>query len=104
MHEHVGKAVGGILARSGHTMADVDRFICHPGGKKVVSALEHAFALTYGSLDHERAVLAAHGNMSSPTVMFVLERMVEQGLPECSVLNAMGPGFTSSCAVLERAA
>ncbi len=104
VHEHVGAAVSGILARSGHTMADVDRFICHPGGKKVVSALEHAFALDYGSLDHEREVLAAHGNMSSPTVMFVLERMVEQGLPECSVLNAMGPGFTSSCAVLERAA
>ena len=104
VHEKVGAAVRGILARSGHGMADVGRFICHPGGKKVVSALEHAFSLAYGSLDHEREVLAAHGNMSSPTVFFVLERMVKQGLPECSVLNAMGPGFTSSCAVLRQAA
>ncbi len=104
VHEHVGAAVGGILARSGHKIADVNRFICHPGGRKVVSALEHALSLDYGSLDHEREVLASHGNMSSPTVLFVLDRVVKQGLPECSVLNAMGPGFTSSCVVLRQAA
>jgi alkylresorcinol/alkylpyrone synthase len=103
-HEHVGPAVSGILARAGLTMKDVDRFVCHPGGKRVVLALEGALALPPGTLDHERAVLAAHGNMSSPTVLFVLKRVLEQGLPERSVLNAMGPGFTSSCVVLRRAA
>jgi alkylresorcinol/alkylpyrone synthase len=45
-----------------------------------------------------------HGNMSSPTVLFVLERVLKRGLPERSVLNAMGPGFTSSCVTLRRAA
>ena len=104
VHEHVGPAISGILARSGHRIADVDRFICHPGGRKVVSALEHALSLGYGSLDHEREVLASHGNMSSPTVLFVLDRVLKRGLPECSVLNAMGPGFTSSCVVLRQAA
>ena len=101
---NIGPAVSGILARSGHAMADVDRFVCHPGGRKVVSALEGAFDLASGSLDHERAVLKHHGNMSSPTVLFVLERVLREGLPEVSVINALGPGFTSSCAVLRRAA
>lgn len=103
-HEHVGPAISGILARSGHTMADVDRFICHPGGKRVVLALESALSLPQGSLDHEREVLLEHGNMSSPTVLFVLDRVLKRGLPERSVLNAMGPGFTSSCLTLRRAA
>jgi alkylresorcinol/alkylpyrone synthase len=102
--ENVGPAVAGILARSGFTMSDVDRFICHPGGPKVVSALESALSLQHGTLAHERAVLAEHGNMSSPTVLFVLDRVVAEGLPRTSVLNAMGPGFTSSCVMLRRTA
>ena len=101
---NIGPAVSGILARSGHAMADVDRFVCHPGGRKVVAALESALELETGTLDHERAVLKDHGNMSSPTVLFVLERVLKQGLPEVSVVNALGPGFTSSCAVLRRSA
>ena len=103
-HEHVGPAIAGILARSGHAVADVDRFICHPGGKRVVLALEDALKLAPGTLDHERAVLAAHGNMSSPTVLFVLDRVLQRGLADRSVLNALGPGFTSSCVVLRKEA
>jgi alkylresorcinol/alkylpyrone synthase len=103
-HEHVGPAISGILARSGHTFADIDRFVCHPGGKRVVLALENALELAPGTLDHERAVLSAHGNMSSPTVLFVLDRVRQRGLPDRSVLNALGPGFTSSCVVLRKAA
>ena len=90
---NIGPAVSGILARSGHGMAVVDRFVCHPGGRKVVSALESALALEAGTLDHERAVLKDHGNMSSPTVFFVLERVLRQGLPEVTVINALGPGY-----------
>lgn len=99
---NIGPAISGILARSGHSMAEVGRFICHPGGRKVVSALESALELETGTLDHERTVLKHHGNMSSPTVLFVMERVLKQGLPEVSVINALGPGFTSSCAVLRR--
>ena len=101
---NIGPAVSGILARSGHSMAEVDRFVCHPGGRKVVAALESALELETGTLDHERGVLKDHGNMSSPTVLFVLERVLKEGLPEVSVINALGPGFTSSCAVLRRSA
>ena len=53
-----------------------------------------------GVLDHERAVLARYGNMSAPTALFVLERVIAAGLPPRSVLMALGPGFTLSTLTL----
>ncbi|MBY0613441.1 MAG: type III polyketide synthase [Beijerinckiaceae bacterium] len=100
----IGPALAGILARHGLDLSDIDRFICHPGGKKVVSALERALSLGQGTLDHERAVLSEFGNMSAPTALFVLERSIASGLPDRSLLTAMGPGFTASCASLRHAA
>ena len=101
---NIGPAVDGILNRVGLTRGHIDRFICHPGGAKVITALERSLALEQGSLDHERAVLADHGNMSAPTVLFVLDSKLREGLPERSALLSMGPGFSASCAVLKRAA
>lgn len=101
---NLGPAVGMILGKDGLTVDDVDRFVCHPGGRKVVAALERALALHQGSLDHERAVLDRYGNMSAPTVLFVLDRVIAAGLPDRSVLTAMGPGFTASCLTLKKAA
>jgi alkylresorcinol/alkylpyrone synthase len=97
---HVGPAVNAILSRAGLCLADVDRFICHPGGTKVIIALEESLALVSGTLDHERAILASYGNMSAPTVLFVLEQAIKAGLPPRSALLAMGPGFTASCLTL----
>jgi alkylresorcinol/alkylpyrone synthase len=101
--QNVGPAVTEILGRSDLAIEDVDRFVCHPGGAKVIVALETALGLDAGSLDHEREVLESHGNMSAPTVLFVLERVIADGLPDLSVVNAMGPGFSTSCVVLEKA-
>jgi alkylresorcinol/alkylpyrone synthase len=86
------------------TMADIDRFVCHPGGARVITALETALELHQGTLDHERLVIADCGNMSAPTVLFVLERAREAGLPPRSLLTALGPGFTASCVTLRHAA
>ncbi|MGX1096997.1 type III polyketide synthase [Amorphus sp. MBR-141] len=102
--EHLGRAVAEILGRAELTLGDVDRFVCHPGGTKVIAALEHALQTGEGALDHERAVLADHGNMSAPTVLFVLDRVIRAGLPDRTVLTALGPGFTASCLSLKRAA
>jgi alkylresorcinol/alkylpyrone synthase len=55
-------------------------------------------------LNVERDVLAQFGNMSAPTALFVLERAMAAGLPERTLLTAMGPGFTASCVALSRAA
>ncbi|MDE2470372.1 MAG: type III polyketide synthase [Bradyrhizobium sp.] len=97
-------AVAQILANMGLTMADIDRFICHPGGARVINALETTLALHQGALDHERQVIADCGNMSAPTVLFVLERARNAGLPPRSLLTALGPGFTASCVTLRHAA
>jgi alkylresorcinol/alkylpyrone synthase len=102
--KNVGPAISRILGRSGLGLSDIDRFLCHPGGVKVIQALERSLSLDQGSLDHERAVLADYGNMSAPTVLFVLERALNAGLPARSAITAMGPGFTASCAVLKAAA
>ena len=102
--QNMGSAVTEILTRMKLGNADVDRFVCHPGGTKVILALERALALDQGTLDHERDVIADYGNMSAPTVLFVLERALAQGLPPRSLVTALGPGFTASCVSLRHAA
>jgi alkylresorcinol/alkylpyrone synthase len=101
---NIGPAVLSILGRAGLEQTDIDRFICHPGGAKVIAALERGLALPLGSLDDERAVLADYGNMSAPTVFFVLDRARRAGLPNRSAMLAMGPGFTVGCVTLRRVA
>jgi alkylresorcinol/alkylpyrone synthase len=77
------------------------RFLCHPGGAKVLAAVERALALTTGTLADEREVLRGFGNMSAPTALFVLERALQRGLRGNAVLSALGPGFTASFLALE---
>ena len=102
--ENLNPAVSQILANMGLSLADIDRFVCHPGGARVINALETALTLHQGTLDHERGVIADCGNMSAPTVLFVLERARNAGLPPRSLLTALGPGFTASCVALRHAA
>jgi len=72
------------------------KLIFHPGGAKILQAIETALGLQKGTLRDERAVLRSHGNMSSPTALFVLERAIKLGLRGEAVLSALGPGFTAS--------
>ncbi|KQV28076.1 chalcone synthase [Rhizobium sp. Root1203] len=101
---NIRPAVCSILGRSNLSIDDIDRFAFHPGGAKVVDALEAALALGQGTLNHERDILADFGNMSSPTALFVLERLVKVGLPRRILLTALGPGFTLSCVSLRATA
>jgi alkylresorcinol/alkylpyrone synthase len=104
VRDRLRPAVGEILSRMQLSVSDIDRFICHPGGTKVILSLERALSLDQGTLNHERDVIADYGNMSAPTVLFVLERARAQGLPPRSLLTALGPGFTASCVALRHAA
>ena len=97
-------ALGQVLGRMKLGLDDVDRLICHPGGAKVIDAIEGAMSLDQGTLEHERSVIADYGNMSAPTVLFVLERARAHGLPKRSLVTALGPGFTASCVSLRHAA
>jgi alkylresorcinol/alkylpyrone synthase len=92
-----------ILARQDLALGDIGRLICHPGGARVVDAIERALDLGQGTLDVERDVLRDHGNMSAPTALFVLDRLRHKGLAKRSVLAALGPGFTLSTVTLEAA-
>jgi len=82
-------------------VAEDARRICHPGGSKVLAAIETALALDPGTLADERAVLRDYGNMSAPTVMFVLERALKTRWTGAAVASALGPGFTASFLALE---
>ncbi len=96
-------AVDSMLAEMGLERGDIGRLCCHPGGAKVIEAIETALELPAGSLDLEREVLRDCGNMSAPTVLFVLERLLARGLPERTLMTAFGPGFTCAGLLLERA-
>jgi alkylresorcinol/alkylpyrone synthase len=91
-----------FLAEHALTLGDIDCFICHPGGAKVLDALEVAFDLEPGALRRAREVLRDYGNMSAATVMFVLERSIGDSLPwKRAMVSALGPGFTAGFTLLE---
>ncbi len=78
------------------TLDNIDRFVCHPGGAKVITALEQAFGLAQGALAGARRVLRDYGNMSAPTVLFVMEHMLAEAREwNLALMTALGPGFTA---------
>jgi alkylresorcinol/alkylpyrone synthase len=97
------EATDRFLTTRGLNLRDVDAFVCHPGGAKVIAALEEAFGVPEGTLDAAREVLRQYGNMSAATVLFVLERMLAQRR-ERYLMTALGPGFTAGFLTLEHAA
>lgn len=90
-----------FLGSRGLTQDDLAGLIVHPGGEKVIEALEGAYGLAPGSLVHARAVLAEHGNMSAVTVLAVLDRTLaakERGL---QMMTALGPGFSAAMCLMD---
>jgi alkylresorcinol/alkylpyrone synthase len=90
-----------FLARNDLKLTDIDRFACHPGGAKVLDALEDAFQIERGALTESRSVLRDYGNMSAVTALFVLERMDWRKKDQRILMTALGPGFSSVLQVLE---
>ena len=77
---------------------EIVHFVTHPGGAKVLDAFEEVFGLGRGGLVLSREVLRDYGNMSSVTVMFILERFLESeacASGEHGVISALGPGFSA---------
>jgi alkylresorcinol/alkylpyrone synthase len=103
VEEQLAQAVNEMCAKMGLERDEIDRFCCHPGGVKVIDAIESALHLNQGELNLEREVLNDYGNMSAPTVMFVLDRLLKQGLPDKVMMTAFGPGFTCAGMMLEAA-
>lgn len=76
----------------GGEATDTDAWAVHPGGKSILDAVERAFALGQGALAESREVLRACGNMSSATILFVLEKIMPRR-PASGVAMAFGPGL-----------
>jgi alkylresorcinol/alkylpyrone synthase len=95
------RAVEDFLGRHDRNLAGVRHFICHPGGAKVIEALEEAFGLAPGALVAARAVLRDYGNMSAATVLFVLDRKLREGARGPMLMSALGPGFTAGFQLLD---
>jgi len=94
-------AAESFLARQGTALEELEGFVCHPGGAKVVAALEKAFGLASGGMPVAREVLRDYGNMSAVTVLFVLQRMRQRGAKGRHLMSALGPGFTAAFALLD---
>lgn len=90
-----------FLRKNDISLEDIDAFACHPGGAKVLDALEDAFKIKRGALVESRAVLRDFGNMSAVTALFVLERMDWRKKDQRILMTALGPGFSSTLLMLE---
>lgn len=99
---HVPDSLAAACAAHGLSPTDIRHHVVHPGGPKVLAAYEELLGIEEGGLTDARSVLRAFGNMSAPTVLFVLDRMLRQGLePGVGILTAMGPGFSIEHVVFE---
>ena len=94
-------ALDAFLGRHDVGVDDLGAFLIHPGGAKVLNALEQSLELEAGALVHSRAVLRDYGNMSAATVMFVIERALASGFQGRALISALGPGFTTGFALLQ---
>ena len=90
-----------FLNDQGLEKSDLGEPACHPGGGRVVEALEDYFAPELAGIPATRDVLKYHGNMSSPTVLFVLEKILRGNPKKPILLTALGPGFTSVLGILD---
>jgi alkylresorcinol/alkylpyrone synthase len=103
VEEHLGDDVRRFLEDNDLKTADIARWIAHPGGPKVLHAMQRALAVPEGAFDLTWASLADVGNLSSASVLHVLAATLEQPPPEPGshgVLMAMGPGFCAELVLL----
>ncbi len=94
-------AVDAFLARNGMGRADLDGYLLHPGGSKIVDIAETALGLPADGLAPTRDTLREYGNMSSATALFVLDRATRAGRRGRHLLAAFGPGFSAYFVVLD---
>ena len=94
--ERMRPAAETFLTKRNERAADLEGFVFHPGGTKVVNALEETFGLSQGTLNIERDVLRNFGNMSAPTALFVLKSKLQATFSGKNLMAALGPGFTAS--------
>ncbi|HKK89734.1 MAG TPA: 3-oxoacyl-[acyl-carrier-protein] synthase III C-terminal domain-containing protein [Saprospiraceae bacterium] len=103
IRDHFPDIIHPFLDRSGLNIEDVDHLVFHPGGRKIVQTVDDLFGQLGKSIEDTREVLRLYGNMSSATVLFVLERFMnrspQQG--EKGLMLSFGPGFSAQRILIE---
>lgn len=98
VREGIEALTAGLLAGLGVRLQDIRAFAIHPGGRKILEAIEQALGLTRHDNRHAYSVLRDHGNMSSATVLFVLKRLMDslsaQDVGQRVLSFGFGPGLT----------
>ena len=89
------------LDRQGLGLADIAHWAIHPGGPRIVAAVEQALELPREATGASREILGEFGNMSSPTILFIAQRLLEQGVQGPCVMIAFGPGLIAEAALIE---
>jgi alkylresorcinol/alkylpyrone synthase len=95
MSEQLKPALQNFLDRNGFRLSDFNGFLFHPGGRRLLETAEEVLGLAPAQLEHSWEVLRAYGNMSSATVLFVLDRALKAGARGPHLLAAFGPGFSA---------
>lgn len=95
--KHIRNNIEEYLAIHNLDLADIKSYVVHPGGIKVIKAYQEALSLSDDAVEHAANVIKDFGNMSSPTVLFVLERVLNNPARagEYGLITALGPGFSS---------
>jgi alkylresorcinol/alkylpyrone synthase len=104
VRKHVAEVVREFLEARQLTREDITRWILHPGGRRVIEVMAERLGLGPEDLVATERVLSEHGNMSSVTVLFVLDEMLRTGGLVCGekgVLGAFGPGFAAELALID---
>ena len=100
--ENINADITDFLQKNGLQLSDIKNFIFHPGGKKVLDAYANALAVEGDFMQKTREVMNDNGNMSSATVLYVLEKFIREGFePGYGLMLAMGPGFSSEMVLLK---
>ncbi len=101
--QHFPEIVHPFLEKNGTSIAQVDHLIFHPGGRKIVQTVEDLFGKLGKNIYDTRETLRLYGNMSSATVLYVLERFLEKklGKGEQGLILSFGPGFSAQRVLLE---
>ena len=102
IHEHIKEDIVEFLGKHQLQLKDIKNFVFHPGGKKVLDAYTDALAAEGDFLKNTRETMNGYGNMSSATVLYVLEKFMAEGFEDgYGLMLAMGPGFSSEMVLLD---
>ncbi|WP_346881776.1 type III polyketide synthase [uncultured Algibacter sp.] len=101
--DHFPNIIHPFLERNNLKIDDINHLVFHPGGKKIVQTVEDLFGALGKNIDDTKEVLRLYGNMSSATVLYVLERFLEKDIAkgEKGIMLSFGPGFSAQRILLE---